>query len=348
MFSFILRVISTTYPISYRLSFIVILGVSDSFVLVDDFLNCGNIQYFCYSMDSSFHYTLQSLDHSVLISSCLHGSSKSLTIPTGRSVYLKGLSLKISLFQEQIQQLLMRNSILQSLISSHQSIPDSFLHPLLLTKDPPSKRVRVHEQVHITSYDASFIGNAIVLRIVGSLQGSQENSFVVSVASSLVSFSQNCDVCEVLEDGSFSAELRLQRSFPSIPTPLFVFISNSHSLHYAGIIRLSPHSSILDKSLCPRFLCDKTAATSVQEFFGLQNETYLSSTMHSITLPYTIEEAEGLVKLFHSHLDKVKCCLDYSDIPTCRQWILRFRESLLEEALFWKSRVVVSLFDIHH
>ena len=345
--SFILPFESTTYSISYSSLFRSILGVSNSFVLIDDFVNCGNIQFFCYTMDSSFHYTLQSLSHSILVSSCLHGSSKPLSIPTGRSIYLKGLSLKTSLLQEQIQQLLVRNSILQTLISSQEIIPASFLHPLLLTKDPPPKRQRVREQISITSYNVLPIGHVTVLRICGSLQGSKGSELVVSVASSSISFSQNCDVCYVNSDGTFSAELRLQGSFPSIPIPHFVFISDSHSLHFAGVIQLYSHSTILDQFPYPRFLYDKTATASVRKFFfssGLLNESFLSSTIHSITLPFTIEEAEVLVKLCHSYLDKTKCCLDVSEIPSCRQLVLRFRESLLEEALFCKAQVMVGLF----
>ena len=345
--SFILPFKSAADSISYSCFFRSILGISNSFVLIDDFLNCGNIQFFCYAVDSYFHYTLQSLDHSVLISSCLHGSSKPLSIPPGRSVYFKGLSLKVSLFQEQIQQLLIRNSILQTLISSQDSIPASFLHPLLLTKDPPPKKPRVHKQISITSYNAMSIGHAIVLHICGSFEGSKGEELIVSVASSSISFSQNCDVCDVKSDGSFSAELRLQGSFPSIHIPLFVFISDSHSLHFADVIQLYSLSTVPNTFPYPRFLYDKTATASVRKFFfssGLLNESFLSSTIHSITLPFTIEEAEVLVKLCHSYLDKTKCCLDVSEIPSCRQLVLRLRESLLEEALFCKSQVVVSFF----
>lgn len=325
------------------------LGVSDSFVLIDDFLNCGNIQFFCYTMDSSLHYTLQSSDHSILISSSLHGSSKSVPIPTGRSIFLKGLNRKLTLFQDQIHQMISRNSTLQALLSSCGAI-DSFLQPLSDSNGQPSKKQRVSEQASITSYCHSRIGNSIVIRICGRLDGFKGNEVIVSVASSLISLLQYCDHCELNSKGYFSAEIRLRGSFSLVSIPLFVFVSNSQCLQYAGVINLHSHSSILDNYPYPRLLYDEVVTVSVREFFasyGLLNERFLSSTTRAITLPLTREEAEEIVKLCPSYVNQTKYCLDVSEIPTYRQVVIRLRESLLKEVLFCKDQLVVSLYRVN-
>ena len=300
----------------------------DSFVLIDDFLSLGSPQFFCYSLASSFPYTLCDSSHATLLADSLHGHHSSLS-NAARNVFVHELSVRRTRLQEVFHAIQPVNDALQALLQGNVHAADDCLNNRIQTITHTDKRNK-RSAAAIRSYRCERHGEALELHITGEVSN-LTGVGTVQAATQLASFQQFCDAFTI--SSTFDATIRI---FGTCPSSLSLFLCTSSHTLFLGTVTLRPMACEAQEK--PLLLLKEPPRPSLRALLPQgSTEQFLQSGKWAVELPLTLEEADE----WASQLSE--CVLDLSNLPQCKRALSSLRVSLTEELLYWKSELLVGL-----